>query len=235
MIVGTVKKSIAAMASRWFRKNVTHRCARSGVRGTRRSHRETVGSEISKPGLSSSPWMRGAPHVGFSAAMRKIKARISLLTGFRPPGLCTREMSRQYMRNPARCQPTTVRGVTRMSGFFQPAHSLRNTIQNNFCRALTRRRGRLARKAKSCWRRAKFSRMRSSRERKTLINQPMRCRSHEIIVQNLIGNPATSRLQLIHFPSALGFDEGQGKYTITSATYSSSSESYTTRFRLLCR
>ena len=25
---------------------------------------------------------------------------------------------------------------------------------------------------------------------------------------NLIGNPATSRLQLIHFPSALGFDEG---------------------------
>jgi len=36
----------------------------------------------------------------------------------------------------------------------------------------------------------------------------MRCRSQEIIVQNLIGNPATSRLQLIHFPSALGFDEG---------------------------
>ena len=97
-----------------------------------------------------------------------------------------------------------------MSGFSQPAHSLRNTIQNNFCRALTRRRGRLARKAKSCWRRAKFSRMRPSRERKTLINQPMRCRSHEIIVQNLIGNPATSRLQLIHFPSALGFDERQG-------------------------
>ena len=29
-------------------------------------------------------------------------------------------------------------------------------------------------------------------------------------MQNLIGNPATSRLQLIHFPSALGFDEGQG-------------------------
>jgi len=27
-------------------------------------------------------------------------------------------------------------------------------------------------------------------------------------VQNLIGNPATTRLQLIHFPSAPGFDEG---------------------------
>ena len=27
---------------------------------------------------------------------------------------------------------------------------------------------------------------------------------------NLIGNPATTHLQLIHSPSALGFDEGQG-------------------------
>src|ERR1700730_16118923 len=35
-------------------------------------------------------------------------------------------------------------------------------------------------------------------------------RSQEIIVPNLIGNPATSRLQRIHFPSALGFDEGHG-------------------------
>src|SRR5207302_9771007 len=32
---------------------------------------------------------------------------------------------------------STVLGVTRISGFFQPAQSLRNTIQNNFCRALS--------------------------------------------------------------------------------------------------
>src|SRR6201987_3142259 len=102
--------------------------------------------------------MRGAPQVGFSGAMRKIKARISLLTGFRPLGLCTREMSRQYRRNPARCHPTTVLGVTRISGFFQPAQSLRNTIQNNLCRALSRRRGRLVRKARSYWRRARVFR-----------------------------------------------------------------------------
>jgi hypothetical protein len=140
---------------------------------------------------------------------RKIKARISLLTGFRPLGLCTREMSRQYRRNPARCHPTTVLGVTRISGFFQPAQSLRNTIQNNLCRALSRRRGRLVRKVKSCWRRARFSRMRSSRERKALITQPMRCRSHEIMAKIVSKHPSTNRWQLVHSPSAPGFDEGQ--------------------------
>jgi hypothetical protein len=30
--------------------------------------------------------------------------------------------------------------------------------------------------------------------------------------QDPIGNPATSRLQLVHFPSALGFDEGQDQF-----------------------
>jgi hypothetical protein len=153
--------------------------------------------------------MRGAPQVGFSAAMRKIKARISLLTGFRPPGLCTPEMSRQYRRNPARCHLTPVLGVTRISGFFQPAQSLRNTIQNNLCRVLSRRRGRLVRKARSCWRRARFSRMRSSRERKALITQPMRCRSHEIMAKIVSKHPSTNHWQLVHSPSAPGFDEGQ--------------------------
>src|SRR6201997_4175095 len=154
--------------------------------------------------------MRGAPQVGFSAAMRKIKARISLLTGFRPPGLCAPELSRQYRRNPARCHPTTVLGVTRISGFFQPAHSFRNTIQNNLCEALSPRRGRLARKVKSCWRRARFSRMRSSRERKALIPQPMRCPSHEIMAKIVSKHPSTNRWQLVHSPSAPGFDEGPG-------------------------
>jgi len=103
---------------------------------------------------------------------------------------------------------STVLGVTRISGFFQPAQSLRNTIQNNFCRALSRRRGRLARKVKSCWRRARFSRMRSSRERKALITQPMRCRSHEIMAKIVSKHPSTNRWQLVHSPSAPGFDEG---------------------------
>jgi len=174
------------MASRWFRKNVSHRWAGSGVRGTRRIHRETDGSEISKPSLSSSPWMRGAPHVGFSAAMRKIKARISLLTGFRPPGLCTPEMSRQYRRNPARCHPTTVLGVTRISGVFQPAQSVRNTIQNNLCRALSYRRGRLACEVKSCLRRAQIFEDKILSRTEGTDNPADECRTHEIIGQNRI-------------------------------------------------
>ena len=52
--VGTVKKSIAAMASRWFLRNVSHRFTESGSLGARRIHRELL-SESSKPSLSSSP------------------------------------------------------------------------------------------------------------------------------------------------------------------------------------
>src|ERR1039457_4467040 len=50
--VGTVKKSIAAIASRWFLRKVSQRLATSGGLGARRSHRETVGSDRSKPSLS---------------------------------------------------------------------------------------------------------------------------------------------------------------------------------------
>src|SRR5580700_11909221 len=53
--VGTVKKSIAAMASRWFLRNVSHRFTGCGSLGARRIHRETLLSETSKPSLSSSP------------------------------------------------------------------------------------------------------------------------------------------------------------------------------------
>src|SRR6516162_8723798 len=61
--------------------------------------------------------MRGAPQVGFSATIRKIRARISLLTRFRPPTRLNLEIHVQYKRNPARCQFTTVRGVTNTRGF----------------------------------------------------------------------------------------------------------------------
>jgi hypothetical protein len=53
--VGTVKKSMAAMASRWFRRNVSQRPAGSGILGARRSQRETVASDKSNPSFSNSP------------------------------------------------------------------------------------------------------------------------------------------------------------------------------------
>ena len=112
--------------------------------------------------------MRGAPQVGFSATIRKIRARTSLLTPFRPPTRRNLEIHVQYKRNPARCQFTTVRGVTKTRGFLHPDQNVLNATQNSLCRAVNRVRGRCACKASSCRRRAKFSRTRSSRERKEL-------------------------------------------------------------------
>src|SRR5215469_9102331 len=86
--------------------------------------------------------MRGAPQVGFSATIRKIKARTSLLTRFRPPTRRNLEIHAQYKRNPARCQFTTVRGVTKTRGFFHPDQNVLNASQNSLCRAVNRVRGR---------------------------------------------------------------------------------------------
>src|SRR5436190_336478 len=129
--------------------------------------------------------MRGAPQVGFSETIRKIKARTSLLTRFRPPTWLTLETHVQYERNPARCQFTTVLGVTKTRGFLHPDQNVLNATQNSLCRAVNRRRGRCACRASNCRRRARFSRTRSSRERKTLTNQPRKCRSDTIMARIL--------------------------------------------------
>jgi hypothetical protein len=49
VIVGAVKKSMAAMASRWFRRKTSQRLVRSGSLGARFIQREMVLSERSKP------------------------------------------------------------------------------------------------------------------------------------------------------------------------------------------
>src|SRR5215469_15685227 len=134
-----------------------------------------VRSEMSNPSLSSSPWIRGAPHVGFSATMRKIRSRTSLLIGFLPTGFRVREIQFQYSRKPVRCQRTTVCGVTRINDLFQPDQTLRRMTQNSLSTELSRGRGRLACRASSCCRRARFSNRSSSRERNTETTQPSRC------------------------------------------------------------
>ena len=128
--------------------------------------------------------MRGAPQVGFSATIRKIKARTSLLTRFRPPTRLNLEIHVQYKRNPAPCQFTTLRGVTKTRGFLHPDQNVLNASQKSLCRAVNRVRGRCACNASSCRRRAKFSRTRSSRERKELTIHPRRCRSDTIMAIN---------------------------------------------------
>jgi|SRR6516164_6303300 len=129
--------------------------------------------------------MRGAPQVGFSATIRKIRARTSLLTRFRPPARLNLEIHVQYKRNPAPCQFTTLRGVTKTRGFLHPDQNVLNATQNSLCRAVNRVRGRCGCKASSCRRRAKFSRTRSSRERKELTIHPRRCRIDTIMARIL--------------------------------------------------
>ena len=117
MIVGTEKKSIAAIASRWLRRKASQRFAGSGFLGARFIQREIVRSETSKPSLRSSPWIRGAPHVGFSRTMRKINPRTSFGVCLLPFGFLTFEISLQYSRKPVRCQRTTVSGETTHAQF----------------------------------------------------------------------------------------------------------------------
>ena len=117
--------------------------------------------------------------------LRKIRARTSLLTRFRPPTRLNLEIHLQYKRNPAPCQFTTVLGVTKMRALVHPDQSVLNATQNSLCRAVNRVRGRCAYKAGSCRRRAKLSRTRSSRERKELTIHPRRCRSDTIMARIL--------------------------------------------------
>src|SRR5260370_38284230 len=109
--VGTVKRSIAAIASRWFRRKVSQRCAGSGCLGGSFIQREMVRSETSKPNIKNSPWIRGAPQVGFSATIRNISSRISFEILSLPADLPIFERSRQYQRNPARCNRITLSGA----------------------------------------------------------------------------------------------------------------------------
>jgi hypothetical protein len=110
--VGTVQKSMAAMASRWLCRNISQRLAGSGVLGAHRSQRETVGSDnrirvlaIRHEYGSSPGWIlrRHADDQG----------RTSWLTPFLPSTCLACESHLQYSRKPARCQATTVLGVTR--------------------------------------------------------------------------------------------------------------------------
>src|ERR1035441_8150139 len=164
--VGTVKKSIAAIASRWLLRNVDHRFAGTGFLGALRIQRRTVLSERSKPSIFNSPWMRGAPQVLFSVTLRKMSSRSSLLTHLLPTQVRCREIHFQYRLNPARCQRTTVSGCTTMSARCHLDQRRHKVVQNSLSEVEKRGRGRRSFKTASCCRRARFSKSRSRREQK---------------------------------------------------------------------
>ena len=82
-----------------------------------------------------------SPKWGFSATMRKINSRSSFGVGLRPTGSRTREISLQYMRKPARCQRTTVSGMTMMTARFHRDHSRLMATQKNLSNRLRAGRG----------------------------------------------------------------------------------------------
>src|SRR5215472_1659194 len=144
----------------------------SGSLGARLIQREIFRSEMSNPSISSSPWMRGAPQVGFSATMRKTNSSRSFGVGLRPTGPRTREITLQYMRKPARCQRTTVSGVTMMTACFHRDHSRLMATQKNLSNRLRAGRGRRRFSTVNCCRSKKFSKMRFWRLRKIRRSDP---------------------------------------------------------------
>src|SRR4029450_433897 len=105
-----------------------------------RHQAETVRSASSMPSFRSSPWIRGAPHKGFIAAIFLTRATISALIGGRP----TRgrpESLVQCSRKRRRCHRGTVSGVTISRGCRHPAQAPASQTQKR--RSVLRSLGRL--------------------------------------------------------------------------------------------
>src|SRR5713226_955045 len=155
-----------------MRRKAKHRRPGSGSLGARFIQREMLRSDTSKPSIRSSPWMRGAPQVGFSATTLKIKSFTSFESLFLPTRFLTLEIKLQYRRKPALCQRTTVSGVTTMRDCFHPDQNRRVTTQKSMSSMRSLGLGCLRFSTVRCCRRAKFSRSKLRRERKMRTSIP---------------------------------------------------------------
>src|SRR5258708_34565130 len=127
-MVGTVKKSMDTVLFTWFSMKVRHVCEGGFRRRTR--YLLTLVSPMSMPSLRSSPWMRGAPHRGFSRLILRISLRTSFDTGGRP-GWPWRTFQAQNNRNPLRCQAITVPGLTMQRAERHSAQAPQNQAHRN--------------------------------------------------------------------------------------------------------
>ena len=89
----------------------------------------TLLSLMSRPSLSNSRWMRGAPQPGFSRHILRIRSRTSRAMRGRPR-LPRRTFQVQNRRKPARCQATTVSGLTIANAERQPLQARRSSHQS---------------------------------------------------------------------------------------------------------
>jgi hypothetical protein len=117
--LGTTKKSADAKQPTWLRRNVRQVC--DGDFGGRGMYLDTAAWLTLNPSLSSSPWIRGAPHSGCSRQIRRLRSQTSAGTGGRPR-LRDRDFQVQKARKPVRCHRTTVSGRTTTTVWRQPVY-----------------------------------------------------------------------------------------------------------------
>ena len=170
--MGTVKKSIDANEPTWLSRKVRHVCE-GGFRGLGGMKRDTLRSPMSMPSLSNSPWILGAPQPTLALAIWWM-SRLTSDATLPAAGPCERDFHRQNRRKPARCQRSTVSGLTTTSTSAKRDQTWERSNQN--ARSLVLRRGRLdvRRRLANCWRRARFSSASSARERRAERRAPRR-------------------------------------------------------------
>ena len=154
--VGTVKKSMAAICLTWFFKKVLHVC--EGGFFCLIMYFATVESAISKPSNFNSDWILGAPQVGFSWDICLIRLRISLGILGRPT-LFVRDFQRQYNLTPCRFHLITVSDLTIIKADFHSGHIRESQVQRTLSLLLSLSRLTVRCWTVSCWRRARFSKI----------------------------------------------------------------------------
>src|SRR5215470_6087234 len=117
----------------------------------------TVLAETLNPSLASSAWILRWPQSRFSVVIRRIRVRSSGTIGRRPGRPVRHERRRQYVRQPWRCQRSTVSGFTTRREVCQPLNQRYAKIQKR--RSTSSRRGRGLRRCRttSCCRRQRLS------------------------------------------------------------------------------
>ena len=134
-MVGTTRKSTDTICAEWFFKKAFQRCL--VVLGTFFGmYRCTVASEISRPSLSISPLIRGAPQRGLSFAICLIKAIWS--RGIFGLPASDRLLHLQYSRNPCRCHRIIVSGLMISNVLCQELKMLVRTLKKNLSDGLIR-------------------------------------------------------------------------------------------------
>jgi hypothetical protein len=169
VIVGTLKQSIAAMASGWLRRKASQRLAGSSYPARNCSFGDFK-TEHEKFSMDA----RRSP-CGVSATIWKIRCRTSIDVCLVPncsDGLLGFRNQRPVQTEPARCHRTTVLGVTTMSACLHSDQNRRTATQKSLSSKSSLGRGCRRFRTVSCCQSARFSRTRFRRLRQRRMSAP---------------------------------------------------------------